>query len=449
MRAKPAQCRLDSSTHSARRGFTLVELLVVIAIIGVLVALLLPAVQAAREAARRSQCQNNMKQLGLALLNYESAKKEFPAGSSGIIGIPNNTAPYYSPQAQLLAYFEQGVIAQRINFKESPWSTNNYAVARSQPGLFMCPSDATNSDPGRADMGWSNYHANAGSWIRLAKQWDGVFGPYSPSNEDATIGGHPQLPPVTIGQIIDGTSNTVAFAEMANGYGNDASAAKDPKADCFEKSSISSGSPTATRTAIAGFQWETSNLAPFAPGTWRWRGYPWSEGTMWRTWYNHMLPPNSNCWKPCTGDGCWWDVISPPSSHHSGVVNAVMCDGSVEAIADDIDPDVVGERYPRRVYLHAFEELTPFFCAPRQLCLRAPKVHEILDEGALMLRLSCIAKELRRAARTAACLFAIFAIKCVGCAENAVEQAPKDVEKERQKHMEMMQRETGQAPAPK
>lgn len=70
-----------------KRGFTLVELLVVIAIIGVLVALLLPAVQAAREASRRSSCQNKLKQFGLATLNYESAKKEFPAGSLGIIGV--------------------------------------------------------------------------------------------------------------------------------------------------------------------------------------------------------------------------------------------------------------------------------------------------------------------------------------------------------------------------
>ncbi|HEX6960495.1 MAG TPA: DUF1559 domain-containing protein, partial [Lacipirellula sp.] len=156
-----------------RRGFTLVELLVVIAIIGVLVALLLPAVQAARESARRSQCMNNLKQLGLALLNYESAKKELPAGSLGMIGVPNSSAPYYSPQAQLLAYFEQGVIAQRINFKETPWSTNNYAVARSQPELLLCPSDTINSQTARADMGWSNYHANAGSWVRMAREWDG------------------------------------------------------------------------------------------------------------------------------------------------------------------------------------------------------------------------------------------------------------------------------------
>jgi prepilin-type N-terminal cleavage/methylation domain-containing protein/prepilin-type processing-associated H-X9-DG protein len=321
-----------------QRGFTLVELLVVIAIIGVLIALLLPAVQAAREAARRSQCQNNLRQLGLALHNFESARKELPAGSDGIIGIndPQGRNPYWSPHAQMLGYFEQGVIAQRINFKESPWSPNNYAVARSQPDLFLCPSDTLNSQPGRTDMGWTNYHANAGSWIVLARSWDGVFGPYADFNRNAKVENvHPQLPPVTIAQIVDGTSNTVAFAEMANGFGNDTSASKDPKADCFDASGIPNTSPEAARAAAEALKWETASI-PWG-GEWRWRGYPWTEGTMWRLWYNHLLPPNSNCWKPTAS---WWEIISPANSYHSGVTNIVMCDGSVQSVADGVDPDV-------------------------------------------------------------------------------------------------------------
>lgn len=323
---------MPSASGRGQRGFTLVELLVVIAIIGVLVALLLPAVQAAREASRRSSCQNKLKQFGLAMLNYESAKKEFPAGSLGIIGVGAGAdTPYYSPQAQMLAYFEQGVISARINFKETPWSDANRKVAATQPDIFICPSDTVNDQPNREEMGWSNYHGNAGSWVKLTKTWDGVFGPYAPKFPNQTGAFYAQLPPVTMGQIADGTSNTAAFAEMANGYGTDAQAPKSKTADCFDKT-IPATSATAAWNAINGFSWESS---PIADGTWRWRGYPWSEGTVWRTWYNHLQPPNAVCWRPCVG--CWWDLITPASSYHTGVTNVLMCDGSVQAIADGMD----------------------------------------------------------------------------------------------------------------
>ncbi|MCA9261557.1 MAG: DUF1559 domain-containing protein [Planctomycetales bacterium] len=315
----------SQSSSLRRTGFTLVELLVVIAIIGVLVALLLPAIQAAREAARRSQCVNNLKQFGLAVHNYESARGTLPAGSMGTIGVDS---PYYSPHAQLLPYFEQGNIAQLLNFDESPWSTNNYAVARTQPALFLCPSDPMNANTGRADMGWTNYHANAGSWIKVAREWDGVFGP------DAQVLSYQALKPLRIGQIVDGTSNTSMFSEVPNGYGGDYGSTKDPKFDCFDKTRVSTTSVDAARESIAAFKWQTSSV-PWG-GEWRWRGYPWSEGTMWRSWYNHLLTPNDVCWK--VGD--WWELVSPPGSFHPGVVNVALCDGSVQIINDGVDPGV-------------------------------------------------------------------------------------------------------------
>jgi prepilin-type N-terminal cleavage/methylation domain-containing protein len=320
------------------KGFTLVELLVVIAIIGVLVALLLPAIQAAREAARRSQCQNNLRQMGLALLNFESAKKKIPAGSDGIIGIANpaykGATPYWSPHAQLLPYFEQGAVSQQFNFKDNPWSDANFRVAASQPAIFLCPSDPVNAQLGREAMGWTNYHANAGSWIKLTRTWDGVFGPYASFNKAARFEGtYEQLPPISVAQIIDGTSNTAAFAEMANGAGGNRSAPKDPLADCFERA-VPSTNVDAARTAIAGFNWATSPI-PWS-GDWRWRGYPWHEGTVWRTWYNHLLTPNSTCWMP----GAFGDLITPATSFHTSVTNVVMCDGSVQTIADGVDATV-------------------------------------------------------------------------------------------------------------
>ncbi|MGI9458149.1 MAG: DUF1559 domain-containing protein, partial [Aeoliella sp.] len=132
----------------------------------------------------------------------------------------------------------------------------------------------------------------------------------------------------------DGLSNTVAFAEVVNGFGETA-AENDPLADCFQ-----GGGPTssieAARSAFLAKDWKTAQLQPWAPSGWRFRGYPWHEGTIWRNWYNHLLPPNSSCWNA----GDWWNLVTPASSRHTGVVNLVNCDGSVQTVSDDIDPDV-------------------------------------------------------------------------------------------------------------
>ena len=125
-----------------QRAFTLIELLVVIAIIGILVALLLPAVQAAREAARRAQCTNNLKQLGLALQNYHSAKKEFPPGMMRDLagGKGNYADPRFSVHGLLLPYMENQPLYDQLNWKSS-WETNVHtAVRRTKIPEFLCPS---------------------------------------------------------------------------------------------------------------------------------------------------------------------------------------------------------------------------------------------------------------------------------------------------------------------
>ena len=312
------------------RGFTLVELLVVIAIIGILVALLLPAVQAAREAARRTSCTNNLRQLGIALHNFESANGTLPAGQLG----PFDGEHYFSVQTQLLSHVEEESLRQLFDLKQHVWSTQNWAAANSLPGLMLCPSDPNHGQPG--DGGWTNYHANSGSWGHL-KGWDGVFGAVVVEE------GIPALPALRLAKIIDGTSKTAALAEVVNGLAPAIASQPgtgDPLADCFEFGGLpvprGGGSLTLAkiRSIFMNKDWKTASV-PWS-GEWRFRGNPWTEGTMWRSWFNHLLPPNSVCWRPDS----WWKLISPATSYHNDVVNVAMVDGSVQAIASDIDMDV-------------------------------------------------------------------------------------------------------------
>lgn len=316
-------------------AFTLVELLVVIAIIAILVSLLLPAVNAARESARRTQCQNHLRQIGLALHNHESARRTFPSGSLGTFTVDS---PYYSPHAQLLPYFEESAVYQQINFDESPWSTNNYAVARAQPSVLLCPNDPQRGYT--TDMGWTNYHANAGTWASVVRAFDGVFGP------DKDVDGLPKLPPLKISQIKDGTSKTVAFAEVINGFGPDSRIPKSRLVDCFETNGVPITSLQAARDFLNTKDWTTARV-PWSQ-QWRWRGYPWTEGTIWRNWYNHLLPPNSVCWKPCSTDSCWWRIVTPATSYHATIVNVVLCDASVQSVEEGIDAIVWQEMGTRK-----------------------------------------------------------------------------------------------------
>ena len=338
--------RQEQSTRRIARstGFTLVELLVVIAIIGVLVALLLPAIQAAREAARRSSCSNNMKQLGLALLNYESSKRTLPPGQYKPYEVLN---PYlhgscFSVNAQLLPYLEQETYRRLFDFDKDIYEHPNWGAAFNEPALMLCPSDPNQGD--QINMGWSNYHANTGSWSFLAG-WDGPFGAV-----DMKAGIQP-LPALRLSQIVDGTSNTAAMAEVCNGLpdgGENDTQPANEMADCFDMNS----NPFPTNYDITDpvkrakvrdiiSKAEKTKVAAAGGTTWRLRrGSPWVEGAMWNIWYNHLLPPNATCWSTGQSSDAWWTLISPPSSYHGDLVNVVMVDGSVQTYSSSIEPDV-------------------------------------------------------------------------------------------------------------
>jgi prepilin-type N-terminal cleavage/methylation domain-containing protein/prepilin-type processing-associated H-X9-DG protein len=318
------------STRATRRAFTLIELLVVIAIIAILIGLLLPAVQKVREAASRTKCANNLKQWGLAMHNFEFTNKTLPGGAYSGTG-------YFSPTAQALPYVEQGSLYQKIDLTAGPYDGVNPTAAAQRPSLIICPSE--NYLNIGTQMGWGNYHANCGSWVTVAKSWDGPFGEASAqtANTGTTLVNIPPLKPVRLTDIQDGTSNTAMYSEVCNGPSPRSSEPK-RQIDCFDAPSVPATTLAAARSTLQGMDWKTASLIAWdSGGPWRYRGYPWTEGSVFKGWYNHLLPPNAPCWR---ANSDWWQMVTPPSSYHAGGVNVCMCDGSVRFVTNDVDPAV-------------------------------------------------------------------------------------------------------------
>ncbi len=206
---------------SARRGLTLVELLVVMAIIGVLVALLLPAVQAAREAARRSHCQNNLRQIGVALAEYEAARRELPIGCIGCKinppaeGEPFTPARFTAWLTQLLPQLEQSALHAEYDFSLPAYQPPNRWVGSNSLRVFLCPS----TEP---DVRFSSSNL----WRGMAfADYGGVYGVEGPGHESVDANTTQWLEARWLGvllyeeataanEILDGLSQTVASAEL-------------------------------------------------------------------------------------------------------------------------------------------------------------------------------------------------------------------------------------------
>jgi prepilin-type N-terminal cleavage/methylation domain-containing protein/prepilin-type processing-associated H-X9-DG protein len=189
---------------SKRCGFTLIELLVVIAIIGILIALLLPAVQKVREAASRTSCTNNLKQIGLALHNYHDTNRRFPPSST------SKPAKRHAWIAFVLPYFEQETLQKRYNFAKNWYAASNNKAVRSQLTVFQCPSTPLAN---RVDSTYTpnaacvDYNATRGVSPDLVR-----VGLVSPTDLRGVL---EKNKGTRMGQIKDGTSNTIIVAEDA------------------------------------------------------------------------------------------------------------------------------------------------------------------------------------------------------------------------------------------
>lgn len=279
--------RYSSHTTSIRRGFTLVELLVVIAIIGILVGLTLPAVQMAREAARRAQCQNNLSNIGLALINSESAKGSLPPAvdPTDIEAGAGVTTNGFTWIAQILPELEQANLHEALDFQAEATSAGNLPGLAVQLDILLCPSDPENDELApTGGVGITNYAANEG-WIShiTAQQFNPGLdvssdpGPAFSSRPNGFTGttalpldmSGPFLPgrKTKFAKIQDGVSNTVLVAEVtAGGYllnpvGLDATQDDADKTDSGEPAFITTGFP---RSAIIGYYASTHNSLPNA-----------------------------------------------------------------------------------------------------------------------------------------------------------------------------------------
>ncbi len=301
-----------------RTGFTLIELLVVIAIIAILISLLLPAVQKVREAAARLRCQNNLKQWGLALHNYESANERLPAFAA----YPNT----WSVFARLLPYIEQDNLQRLANLDVGYSDPVNASVTKTRVALLLCPSEVNDRErPASTPTGNTHYplsySANVGTWF--------VFSPTA--SGDGAFAGNQSF---RITDFSDGTSQTVAVSEVKT----------------FQPFLRGAGQP-ATLGAVAP---STPNEVVSYGGTLRTTGHTeWVDAKVHETGYTATFPPNTKMIFNSNGTMIDVDYLSSSESiaigaaptyaavtsrsYHTGGVNTLRMDGSVHFARETIN----------------------------------------------------------------------------------------------------------------
>jgi len=324
------------------RGFTLIELLVVIAIIAVQIALLLPAVQQAREAARRTQCKNNLKQLGLAIHNYHDVYNCVVPGSYFDTG---GASQRYSGFVGLLPYLEQAPLWQMMSsggaFKSAgdgvvrnygvfgsgggvPWD-GNYLPWNTQIPLLLCPSDAKTTIGGTT-IGKTNYMFSRGD-----SNWD--HSPDWAGNGGRGLRGFfrsvkPGVNPTTFGGIPDGLSNTIAMGERVQAKGSGRNVQDGGTIGSIPQDQYRAN-PSVCQAQVVNGAYSASVTIQY------WTGTRWGDGAPSFTGMTTILGPNhANC---TANNEDWHDGIHEPTSNHSGGAQVLMGDGAVRFVSDNIN----------------------------------------------------------------------------------------------------------------
>jgi prepilin-type N-terminal cleavage/methylation domain-containing protein/prepilin-type processing-associated H-X9-DG protein len=355
--------KFSSFSHSLRFGFTLVELLVVIAIIGMLIALLLPAVQAAREAARRMQCSNHLKQLGIAVHNHVDVKKFLPNSHCQVEWMNSGNDTGYKtrrPSAfvMLLPYLEQTSVfepIQRYIIDESMsgalWEEPDNVIYQVSISTLCCPSDGAS----RTQTGYSlyptSYRVNRGDVFSKCLDRNGLDNNPNGTNQQKAnrevgrgvfgrgtlwrsgYAGKDNFNKLDWQSISDGTSNTLLFAEAVIGTESNWTMVKggighlDDVYYGITQADILTAVSTTNAGELADPFEQDPAYPPEAPGV------RWCDGLNLYTGFFALVPPNG----PTVATGSEQNALPSASSYHTGGVNVVLCDGSCRFVSETIN----------------------------------------------------------------------------------------------------------------